>query len=58
MATVQFFSQAQGSFRDLTKTLITRLYSSQTALYFYNAFGLTLSLRFLYHTRNKLSGLQ
>ena len=57
MATVQFLSQVQGSFGGFIKTLITWLYSSQIALCFYNTFGLTLSLRFLYYTRNKSLGL-
>ena len=43
MVTVQFLSQAQGSFEGLTKTLI-----SQTALYSYITLNLTLSFRFLY----------
>ena len=58
MATVQFLNQVRESFGGLIKTLITRLYFSQTALCSYNTFGLTLSLRFLYYTRSELSGLQ
>ena len=57
MATVQFLSQAQESFKGLIKTLITRVYSSQTAWYSYNTFNLILSLRFLYQMRNKLFDL-